>query len=358
MPKLARLATRIGLIKVGALGDVVRTTAILPGLKRLFPDMELTWITSPAAFPLIEGNPYVARVVAFNGSPDEPWRHCDYDWVISLDDEERLCDLAASLKSRRLSGAYRNGSGCTYTVDLAPWFGMGLMRPAGQGGLERANELKRSNCKTYGEILYRCLGLSKPIARPFIRVPAEKRRRAAEWVRSNQFLGPLVGLNTGAGSRWRFKSWGEDQTVELAQALVDSLNASVIILGGAAETERNRRIAAAVNRPQVCAAPTDLDLISFAAFIDQVDVLVTSDSLGLHFGTALEKAIVAFFGPTSSAEIDLYDLGEKITTPLRCHTCYLKECDISPNCMESIPVQRLLEVTAAQLSANRHSACA
>ena len=232
MPNLARLATRIGLIKVGALGDVVRTSSLLLGLKRLFPDMELTWITSREALPLVEGNPYVARAVTAEGSLDEPWRHVDYDWIISLDDEERLCHLATSLKSRRLSGAYWNGSGCIYTADLAPWFGMGLLRPSSQGGLERANELKRSNRETYAEILYRCLGLPKPIERPFVRILADKRQRAADWVRAKQLGRPLVGLNTGAGSRWRFKSWGEGQTVELAQALVDSQNVSVIILGG------------------------------------------------------------------------------------------------------------------------------
>lgn len=358
MPRLAHVATRIALIKVGALGDVVRTTALLPGLRRLFPDMELTWITSAAALPLVEGNPHIARVVIADASSDASWRQADYDWVISLDDEPSLCDLATKLKSRRLSGAHRCGNECVYTTDLEPWFGMGLMRPASQGGLERANELKHLNRSTHAEILYRCLKLPKPIARPFVRVPDEKRHRAADWVRANPLDGPLVGLNTGAGSRWRFKSWGESQTVELARSLADSLGAGVIILGGAAETERNRRIVEATNHPRVCAAPTDLDVISFAAFIDQVDVLVTSDSLGLHLGTALEKAVVVFFGPTSSSEIDIYGLGEKITTPLACRTCYLKDCNVEPNCMDSITVARILEATASQLSASHRSACA
>ena len=33
-------------IKTGALGDVVRTTAILPGLARKHPDLRVTWLTA------------------------------------------------------------------------------------------------------------------------------------------------------------------------------------------------------------------------------------------------------------------------------------------------------------------------
>ena len=180
MPQLAPSEAKIAIIKVGALGDVVRTTSLLLGLKRLFPSMELTWITGPEAVSLVEGNPHVAHTVTLDGSADETWRNVKYDWIVSLDDEERLCRLATSLSSKRLSGAYWDGSGRAYTEDLAPWFGMGLLRPASQGGLARANELKRDNCESYGEILYRCLGLPKPLQRPFVPITADKRQRAAD----------------------------------------------------------------------------------------------------------------------------------------------------------------------------------
>ena len=55
--------TAILVIKTGALGDVLRTTAILPGLQQRFPDLELTWLTAPAAVPLVERHRLVKRVV-------------------------------------------------------------------------------------------------------------------------------------------------------------------------------------------------------------------------------------------------------------------------------------------------------
>jgi len=340
---LARLATSIAIIKVGALGDVVRTTSLLPALRRVYPDMVLTWITCEAALPLVAGNPDVAEAVTIE-SDDHRWRSARYDWLISLDDDEALCRLASTLKTSRLSGAYWTGTERAYTDDVEEWFGMGLLRPASAGGIERANQLKRENNKSYAQLLYSCLNLPGPIARPYIPIPALARREARQWVKAHRLKEPLVALNTGAGARWRFKSWGEDQTAVLARHLAD-LGVSVMVVGGSGEAERNRRIVAAADRPSVCAAPTDLELPSFAALIDQCNVYVTSDSLGLHLATALSKRTVVFFGPTSAAEIDLYGLGEKIVTPLGCRTCYLRDCDVRPHCMQSIPESRLLHAT-------------
>lgn len=344
------LGTQIALIKVGALGDVVRTTSIVPALKYRYSDLCLTWITGKDASPLIDGNPDVAQTVLFDDPAEAPWRHAAYDWVICLDDDTSLCSLASELRGKRRSGGYLETNERKYTEDLAPWFGMGLLRPSSLGGLARANELKRENQSTYGEIIYRCLDLSTPVFRPFIAIPEEERRAACEWVASRRLHRPIVGLNTGAGARWRFKSWGEEQTAELARLVSDRLDADVIVLGGPPERERNERIVAAANRSEVCAAPTDLSLLAFAALIDQCNVLVSSDSLGLHLATSLKKPIVAFFGPTSAAEIDLFGLGEKIVTSLGCANCYLKDCEVRPHCMDSIPVAQMFEATARQLA--------
>jgi heptosyltransferase-2 len=343
---------RIALIKTGALGDVVRTTALLPGLRRLHPELDLTWITAPGALPLVQNHPDVSRAVTIDDPPDTAWRHERYDWLISLDDDPEACRIASRLSAARVSGGYEAPEGQRrYTADVEPWFGMGILRPAEQGGLDRANELKKLNTKTVGTILYESLGLPFPVSRPYLALGSRHQEMARGCVES---LGlplqvPVVGMNTGAGSRWRFKSWGEDQTAALAARLHDELGVAVLVLGGPAESERNGRIVRAANRPLVVEAPTNLELLSFAALINLCRVLLTSDSLALHLGAALNKPVVAFFGPTSGAEIDLYDLGEKIITPLECGCCYLKTCDVRPHCMQSIGVDRLFEAVGRWL---------
>ena len=59
--------------------------------------------------------------------------------------------------------------------------------------------------------------------------------------------------------------------------------------------------------------------------------------------------MVVLFGPTSTTEIDLYDLGTKIAADMDCLCCYRQLCDQSPNCMESIPVETVYRAVKEQI---------
>jgi len=45
--------------------------------------------------------------------------------------------------------------------------------------------------------------------------------------------------------------------------------------------------------------------------MDICDVIVTSDSMALHVGVAMGIYVIALFGPTSPAEIELFGNGQK-----------------------------------------------
>jgi heptosyltransferase II len=47
---------RILIIKLGALGDVLRTTCILPGLKQMHKTSHISWLTDPSAKCLLKSN--------------------------------------------------------------------------------------------------------------------------------------------------------------------------------------------------------------------------------------------------------------------------------------------------------------
>lgn len=330
----------IALIKTGALGDVVRTTSLVPALRRQFAPVAITWITSAAAHPLVTGIDAVTPVV-IDDPPGAPWRRMRYDWIISLDDDHMSCETATALDGARRSGAFIDvEGGRVYTSDVAAWFGMGILRPLALGGLTAANALKRANTRTYGDLLYEGLGLRAPVAPPVVVVPEEARRAAAAWIAARlpadaRRRRMMVGLNTGAAGRWQFKSWGIDASAALARRLAGA-GSTVVVLGGAAEAGRNAAICARAAHPRVVAAPTDLALLEFAALIAACDVLVCSDSLAMHLAVAAGVPVTALFGPTSDAEIDLFGRGEKIVAPVPCTRCYLPTCDVTPNCMQAI----------------------
>jgi heptosyltransferase-2 len=79
-------------------------------------------------------------------------------------------------------------------------------------------------------------------------------------------------------------------------------------------------------------------------------LLVSSDSLALHMAIAQDVRVVAFFAPTSAAEIELYGLGEKIASTAPDYCSYKPDADNS-----TITVERLCAAVVRQLSASAPS---
>ena len=337
---------KIAIVKTAGLGDVLRTTMLLPALKRLGGGVEITWITAPDATLMLVHNPYLDRVALVTDLPTAPWRFDKYDWVLSLDESIETAIQAQSLSAVRFTGVYTSGVECLhYTADVSDWFRMGLLRPGSADGLVAANELKRRNTATFGSILYKCLDLPFPVSRPQIFIPSEYLKTARAWISNSRIsrCAHIVGLNSGAGPRWQLKKLDEQKSSYLAGELVNQLGTGVILLGGEAEYQRNKRIEETTALPIVTTGPSEWDLLHFSALVSLCDLLITTDSLALHIGIATGVRTISFFGPTSSEEVDVFENGTKIVTDLSCRCCYLATCDKSPNCMDSIAVSELID---------------
>ncbi len=330
------------ILKTAALGDVLRTTSILPGLAKRHPSAAITWATAPEAVDLVRTHPRVAEVVALDANSPSILAARQWEWVISLDDEEPLCALASRLSSARLSGAYLRADGKrAYTPDVAAWFDMGLLSVHGK---QEADRLKLVNQKSQPQIYAEMLGIE--MGKPALALP-EAARAGARALAGDV---PFVGLNTGAGGRWVGKQLPVERTVELAGAISRERQGKVrfLVLGGQAEAERNRAIVAGLRahpaRPAFVDAGTDHALLDFAARVELCTLLVTSDSLALHMAVALDRRIVAFFAPTSAAEIELYGLGEKVQSTSADYCSYRPDADNS-----TLTVERLLPACLRQL---------
>ncbi len=154
-----------------------------------------------------------------------------------------------------------------------------------------------------------------------------------------------MGINTGAGRRWQLKALSIEKTIELVNRLRKETGMVSLILGGEEEKERNEIISKETGMPNGGIH----SLRYFAGIVEQCKLLVASDSLALHFGIALGKRIVVFFGPTSPAEIELYGLGMKVYPKVDCLVCYRKECDKNPNCMDLLSVDELFAAAKKEL---------
>lgn len=329
------------IIKTGALGDVLRTTVILPCLRKKYPGSLIDWFTSDEARCILEKNPLIDRILI----PSRKSRlRKRYNLVISLEEDEQLLNVLNDLQQDRTIGLYKDGEDgrIKYTKDSAVWFGMSLVRPVEEGGKPRADELKKENKKTHPMILSEMLGIDCTKTRPMLQIPEGMRGEAREYLIRNNIPGDrLIGLNPYAGQRWPGKEIPFEKTLEIVNHITGQFN--ILLLGGKENLERNRNIKSHVLQPErVFFIRKKTTITELAAFLTFCEMIITTDSLPLHVANSLGKKTICVISHTSAEEIELYGNGIKIVTKTDCFCSYKSTCD--KNCMNTISIQ---EYTAA-----------
>lgn len=344
---------KIAIIKLGALGDVLRTTCILAPLKRQHPDAEIWWYTLHSAAPLLGRQPLLTRCIALEPHQRTAFPAAAFDWVLGLDEDDQACRLAGALPARRRFGAYQDAASrrIVYTPDSKPWFDMGLLHRDADGSLTTANRAKQANRRTYPEILFDMLQLpfTQDDTQPVLELDPAEEQWALEWMGSLRLTAgdALIGLNTSAGSRWRTKQMPADVLLRFLPMWAHELpRARWLLLGGPEEEDRHRTLMQKSSVPLMdagCRHP----LTRFASIVNRTRAVITSDSLAMHIAVALRKPTVAFFASTSAAEIELGAQGMRWMPQAPCRCFYRPACEQPRFCLETLdpsaPILKLKE---------------
>lgn len=319
---------KILIIKLDAVGDVLRTTSILTALKQKYPNSQVTWLTRRNAKDIFINNNLVDNVLSFE-SFDLVSRLTTevFDLLIHPDASPVSSSLAAITKAKVKKGFVLNHLGQVIPVDndAIEWLEMGAF-----------DEFKKKNRKTYQQIIHEIAGLDFNNGEIIINLIDD------ELAFKNQFYAThnlqkyktIIGLNTGASKRWQLKQWRFDGFKELISKLQRNKDIGILLFGGEDEVDRNNELMKLF--PTVVNTGSNNSLRQFFSLMDIPDIVLTGDTLALHTATALKKKVICFFGPTSSAEIEDYGRVKKISPEMDCLVCYKPECDFKPNCMDLI----------------------
>jgi ADP-heptose:LPS heptosyltransferase len=336
-PHYAPFGTRILIIKLAAMGDVIRTTPLLRGLRRSYPNSHITWLTEANVLPVLQGVAEIDRLLPYTFENVLQLENETFDQLYCFDKEPKATGLAMKIQAGRKIGfgLSRWGNVMPLNKESEYTFHLGINDP-----------LKfRLNTKTYPELIFECAGLEYDSLQEYILPDFSAEAAAASDYLRGQGVRPqdfTIGLNTGAGDVFATKKWTEEGYAQLADRLVEELGARVLLLGGPGEVERNARIMQAARHPLV-ATGTDNPIRTFAGIVGNCDLMVTGDTLALHIAIGLKVPVVVILGPTCHQEIELYGRGAKIVSDFECSPCYLSVCPKEVTCMEATPADLVFD---------------
>ena len=290
------------IIKLGATGDVVRTTPLLSRL-----DGPVSWITAGSNLALLQGIDRELCCVSWENRK----RVADtaYDLVINLEDDRETSSFLKELKFKQLFGAHLNGADqLAYTSDSRGWFDLSLISAYGR---EEADRLKLLNRRTYQELIFEGLGLGFSGERYYLP------RACPTGLRGD------VAISSTAGPIWPMKKW----------AYYDELKSELESKGLKVNTLRNR--------------PT---LLEHLADVQGHRCLVSGDSLPMHLALGSGVRCVSIFTCTSPWEIYDYRVQTKIISPLLEEFFYKRGYD--ERATMAINVNEVFEAVINQLQAS------
>lgn len=328
---------QVVIVKLGALGDIIRTSYFLPAVRRDYPDAEIAWVVGEAGVDLLRFNPFVDRILMWPAASAVGHELRRVSRIYSLEEDQDILSWVASLGCSDVVGLHLANGEISYTHDVAEWYDMSLVSRFGR---EEADRRKLSNQASHGQIF--STAFKAPPVRYLPQGPGRSTALGDGVVQGHEPTELLIGVNSGAGARWPSKALPIDETLRLIDALRNvrllGKPTRVALLGGPEEVARHAEIVSALPPGSVLDLGNDNPLLDFAAKVRKMAYLITSDSLALHCAISQGIRNLAFFGPTSAVEIDGFGLTRKVREMSQAY------CTYSPHAeMGTLTGRRLFE---------------
>tara|TARA_Y100000310_G_scaffold174669_1_gene174716 strand:- start:9329 stop:10315 length:987 start_codon:yes stop_codon:yes gene_type:complete len=321
---------RILIIKLGALGDVVRTLPLLPAIKEKYPDSEITWVTKSNSKELFDNNKFVNNVITLGEDISN-----EFDLIYNFDIEDEATEIAMNTNAKQKFGFYSEGGYAAPFNESAEYYLNTLFD----------DELKKSNRKTYQEIMFGTAELPYNREVPEVNLTDDEIAFGNKFLEENNLTNKkIIGLHLGSSPRWPSKAWHIDKIKEfIRRANVEGYK--ILVFGGPDEKGKYENLSGELSEEGIKIYMNNFDntIREFTSLLNICDHMICADSFSLHLSLALKKPTTALFFCTPPREIEGYGLLKKITSP-RLYEFFPEKMDqYSKELVNSISVEEVLD---------------
>jgi lipopolysaccharide heptosyltransferase II len=313
------------------IGDLICTLPAIAALRAAYPDAELTVIASHTSVPIINGQPGIANVIGV----DKKRLFKSLSLLRETVNEMHAQTFDAvflfhnSIGSAILAWLARIPVRIGYATELR----RGLLThpvPSPHDRLhlaeQRLNLLKR-------------IGIAAQIQPPKLALDMENARATVRRLLPElSDTKPLVGI--AVGSTWETKIYPKARIASLLHRLPVG-SCSVVLLGSPGEEHLAEGLTSISVSCFNLVGKTTLD--ELVRVISRCDVLITPDNGPMHIAEALDKHVIAIFGPTDPRISGmLHDKAIHLQAHTVCLGCWEKKCRVKDFCMNLVTEEDVL----------------
>lgn len=335
-PRIA--ANNILIIKPSSIGDVVHTLPIWNLLRKQYPAAKISWLIAPACAGMVEGLPGINLLRFDRKRWGTAWR--------SLPAARDLAEFHRMLRRQEfdlvidVQGLFRSG-----------WFARQTGAPV-RVGFAKAREMawlfythrvetgtpEQHAIERYRKLLDAIGCPTAPVEFPFPVTDAD--RAAAEQLAGTG--GDYAVLCPG--SNWVTKRWPAERFAELAAPLRERFGLRSIVAGGPGDRELAAKIPGALD---LCGKTSLMQLV---ALMQGAKLAITNDSGPMHIAAALNRPLVALFGPTNPVRTGPYGRPDSVVQAnIDCLPCYSRRCS-HRRCLQDLTIEPVLAAAERQLA--------
>lgn len=356
--------TRILLIRLGALGDIVHALPLAAALRAAFPDARLDWLVEAKHRALLECVPILSGRVVVDSRQMTGERS-----PIAVIRRLRAAryDVAIDAQGLLKSAVYGRASGAARVIGFARAH---LREPAARFFYTETVDPDavlpaRARARVSGRVLGQGLDASRHIidrnlalagvvgvAPPAVwQFPLEcGASTAAADTRAQLGLAPgqpFALLNPGAA--WPNKRWPPERFGALARRMADRAGLRSAVLWGPGEAALAQAVADASGGAALPAPPTRIaDIIALAR---EAALLVSGDTGPIHLAAAAGTPIVGLYGPTDPARNGPWDPRDICVSRVAGCACHhQRRCRVAEWCLGDVGVDEVWRAVMARMA--------
>jgi len=303
-------ARRILVVRLGSLGDVVRTRFALPALRELYPDAQIDWLVEDRCAPGLVGITEIDGILTVPRKQLELRNPLRFKRLLGHTLEElrsRQYDLALDFHSIMKSAALLRFAGIPVRV--------GYDKPLAREGAQRFFTHRCAPDRTHLSRFDRNRALVEFLRGPQHGTAPAMPPAMQEYVRPELRLDPededslpplpkrFVVIHPGTSESTLYKRWEPERFAEVARNLAEYAGLPSVVTWGPVPGERECAQAVVAGAPRVALlGPETRSLGALLALLARSELFVGSDSGPMHLASLVGRPCVVLFGPTDPVE--------------------------------------------------------